>query len=217
MKHVKLPIDDLLPKNDLWGEVFTHVHNKHAEGFKVERKVSCSNDRCTIHQELTTEDNSIIVGQYLNVLNDINGVEDMQKMVLANEVPCTACNLQGMATQKDYAAKTFTWAVSFDFSTVEYEKLEQVKVDIVNGKLPDTITMKNPYAPDGQQLYGLASITMRDGGNHFVSAHYIPSRGEFVYYDGIKNPRIRKFHPSDLLDEDRELMSVDYFRLQYGF
>ena len=209
---VKLPIDDLRKKNDLWGEVFTHVHDKHRQGFEVTRQHSCSNPECSNSYDRVDYNTAINLGFYLNYDNNLNGVEDLQKMTMAFEQACRECN-DGVTTQKDYTAAKDHWALSFDATSVTMEKREKVKIDILKGKLPDTITIKNTKSPRGHNVYGLASITLREGG-HFVSAHYIPSRGEFVFYDGMQDTRIRKFHPSDLMDESRELISVDYFRLE---
>jgi len=209
LKSVALPIDKLPPKFNLWGEVYTRVHDKHKAGFQVTKFYQCSNPTCSNHNETTDTMAFVQTGPYLNYDNDLNGVEDLQQMIRPFEQLCRECN-QGMSTQKDFVATKDTWALSFDFASVNVDRRDRVKIDILNGKLPDTITINNDIGEP--QIYGLAMMTMQDGG-HFVSAHYIPSRGEFVFYDGMKDPRIRKFHPSDLMDENRKLTCVDYFRL----
>ena len=209
---VKKPIYDLRKKNDLWGEVFTHVHDKHLAGFEVKRVHSCSNTACSNHNEKEDDITPILLGPYLNYNNGLNGVEDLQKMTMAFDQACSECK-GGVTTQKDFTAGNEHWALSFDATSIYVDKRDQVKIDILKGKLPDTITINNPKSPQGHNVYGLASLTLKEGG-HFVSAHYIPSRGEFVFYDGMEQNRIRKFHPSDLMDEARQLISVDYFRLE---
>ena len=131
-------------------------------------------------------------------------------MTRAFTQPCRGCN-QGTINQKDYIITNSHWALSFDATTLNYDKREKVKIDILNGKIPDTITINNNLGEPN--IYGFASITLLEPG-HFVSAYYMPSRGEFVFYDGMPTTRIKKLHSLDLMDEDRKLYSVDYFRLK---
>ena len=51
LRVLNLPIPELLPKNNLWGEVFLRVHDKHPAGFEVGMQSSCSNPDCTQHLE----------------------------------------------------------------------------------------------------------------------------------------------------------------------
>jgi hypothetical protein len=210
-KVLTLPIPELSPKNSLWGEVFQRVHDKHVAGFEVSITTSCSNPACGRHPETTNEVRHIVLGDYLNYPNDLRGVEDLQKMTMAFEQPCRGCNAQGIITQKDYFTYAEHWALSFDATTLNYDKREQLKIDILNGKLPDTITLKDPRGEPA--VYGLASVTLEQKG-HFVSTPYLPSRGEFVFYDGMATPSIRKLHPSDFTNDIRKVYSIDYFRLK---
>ena len=207
---MKKPITALEKDCNLWGETFTRVNDKHLTGFEVIKINSCSNPDCSEHNESTHSITPIELGPYINPDNNITGIKDLQEITSALEQPCQECNL-GLSSQKDFVVTEENWALSFNATSISEEKRHEVKRDILNGKLPDTLTIKNM---DGrEQVYGLASLSLQDG-NHFVSAHYIPNRGEFVYYDGMTRPQIRKMHPSDLMDPERKLNSIEYFRLK---
>lgn len=205
-RQLQKPITQLL-KNNLWGEAFTRVNDKHLKGFQVERISSCSNMYCPKGGETRKSISPIVVGTYIND-DHARGVEDLQAITEEMHLPCDGCS--DMETQNCLVAPKDHWALSFDLSSVSFDKRDKVKADIANGKLPDTISLKN--SDGGQNVYGLASVTLQDK-NHFVSLQYIPSRGEFVFYDGMEKTRIRKMHPSDIMDAERKVYSVDYFRL----
>jgi len=206
---MKKPITALLNDTNLWGETFTRVNDKHLRGFEVIKVSSCSNPDCSNHTESAATITPIELGPYINNDNNITGVNDLQLVTQAMEQQCQECNL-GLYSQKDFVVTEDNWALSFNATSIDVDRRHEVKCDILNGKLPDTITIKNTEG--NEQVYGLASISLQDG-NHFVSVHYIPNRGEFVYYDGMTRPQIRKMHPSDLMDPERKLNSIEYYRL----
>jgi len=206
---MKKPITALLNDTNLWGETFTRVNDKHLRGFEVIKVASCSNPDCSNHTESAATITPIELGPYINNDNNITGVNDLQLVTQAMEQQCQECNL-GLYSQKDFVVTEDNWALSFNATSIDVDRRHEVKCDILNGKLPDTITIKNTEG--NEQVYGLASISLQDG-NHFVSVHYIPNRGEFVYYDGMTRPQIRKMHPSDLMDPERKLNSIEYYRL----
>ena len=211
-RWLNLPIPELLPNLDVFGEAFERVNSKHKAGFEVGLLNRCSNPACGKHLTTLYEYNQIGLGHYLNAPHDFNGIEDLEKMTTKNlQHHCIACELQGMITQEDFIIQDTHWALSFDSTSLMEHLRKQAKIDILNGKLPDTITIKNTSGEP--HVYGLASVTLQEQ-NHFVSALYLPSRGEFVFYDGIPATRIRKLHSSDIMDEGRTLYSVDYFRLK---
>ena len=211
-RWLNLPIPELLPNLDVFGEAFERVNSKHKAGFEVGLLNRCSNPACGKHLTTLYEYNQIGLGHYLNAPHDFNGIEDLEKMTTKNLThSCVACQLQGVITQEDFVIQDTHWALSFDATSMMEHLRKQAKIDILNGKLPDTITIKNTSGES--HVYGLASVTLQEQ-NHFVSALYLPSRGEFVFYDGIPATRIRKLHSSDIMDEGRTLYSLDYFRLK---
>ena len=98
LRVLNLPIPELLPKDNLWGEVFQGVHDKHPAGFEVGMQSSCSNPDCTKHPEAISEMKNINLGYYLNHGNDLNGIEDMERMTRAFEQP-----LQGMQSRNHHS------------------------------------------------------------------------------------------------------------------
>lgn len=193
-----------LREDDMWGSADERVNAKHYEGFKIGIKSQCNNLQCHLNHESINYDKHYDMLE----LRDVTKIGDV--ITKGQEYPCPACKY-GSFKESSFILDEKNWALSIHINNlaVGSPELIQAKKDIHNLKIPRTITM-----PDGKQ-YGLAAVNFSEAEYHFTSAIWIPSAGEFVWYDGMdKTKKIRKCNfQTDFMKPSRYIDSVEYLRL----
>ena len=212
-KQIAKPIPDLR-EEDLWGSICSRVHLKHRRGYDFSVKSSCSNPVCAHHQEREMIDYQVHLGHYMNREGGIQSIGDISQILTGDSHVCEGCKT-GKWTDKKVEIAQGHWALSFDCASLKQENQSKAKQDILDKRLPDTITLRTRGKRSRKVCYGLATINLNDEGSHFISAHWIPSEREFVYYDGMgPGDKIRKLQRSDFFKPNRQLASVEYYKLK---
>lgn len=200
--RIKKPIPQLRD-DSMWGTIEERVNAKHRDSFTVTFETSCDNDQCQLHP----------VTAHSNLFHDIIAEKDVSKIgnivTEGQDRLCDACNTGTLRTSPLYLPED-NWGLSIHLSSIAQgtDELDQAKADIYNMKIPQKITFQ-----DGKE-YGLAAVTFAEIENHFTSAIWIPSAGEFVWYDGLdRTKKIRKCNFQADFMRDISINSLEYLRL----
>lgn len=199
---IRKPIPQL-QEESLWGTIEERVNAKHRKSFTVSFETSCDNDECRLHP----------VNTETHLFHDIIQEKDVSKIgkivTEGQERQCDACFVGTMRISALHLPEE-NWGLSIHLSGIAQgtEDLDRAKADIYNMKIPQKITFK-----DGKE-YGLAAVTFAAVENHFTSAIWIPSAGEFVWYDGIdRTKKIRKCNFQADFMRNISINSLEYLRL----
>lgn len=202
VETIRKPIPQL-KENDMWGTVEERVNAKHAESFKLTYTTKCNNKECRLFKP------SVETSYFHDFINEFDVSKIGDFVTKGQERVCDACN-NGFLTTSPLQLDENNWGLSIHLSRFQpgSEEMYKAKADIYNMKVPQKITFQ-----DGKE-YGLAAVVFSERENHFVSAIWMPSAGEFVWYDGIDSTKkIRKCNfQSDFL-KDRSITSLEYLRL----
>jgi hypothetical protein len=202
VETIRKPIPQL-KENDLWGTVEDRVNAKHAEAFTFSFSNQCNNENCKLYQP------SIETANYHDYINDFDVTKIGDAVTQGQERVCDACN-NGFLQTSPLQMDDNNWGLSIHLSRFEpgSDEMYKAKADIYNMKVPQKLTFQ-----DGKE-YGLAAVVFAEREHHFVSAIWMPSAGEFVWYDGLDSTKkIRKCNfQSDFL-KDRSITSLEYLRL----
>lgn len=205
---IPTPIPNLEIDN-MWGSLEHRVNAKHLNGFQFKLIVQCDNDKCNLSKE-------IVETKYYYEMIGVQDVAKIESIVTKGEERiCRKCDDGIIRTSPALVGKN-TWGFSIHLSGLvpteqKYEagKMWQTKADIFNGRIPQKLTFS-----EGTE-FGLAAVVFAHTEKHFTSAIWIPSAGEYVWYDGKDQlKKIRKIHfPTDVADPAKTIKSVEYLRL----
>lgn len=199
--------------NDLFGSIDDKFIFKHKEGFKFRKTSTCSNISCESKVDL--EASEINLGFYFNdpsSLGAIQGLDKLPEVFGGFQKKCRTCT-SGTLTSKKIILSEDQWCIHFSTLDLKGDASDRIKSDILNDKLPKTLVCQ--AEGEKEVRFGLACVVINEPQYHNVSLQWVPSAGAFVYYDGMaRDGRIRKFHSSDLFKSNRQLHSINYFRLR---